>query len=390
MKKNLKDLKVAVVTDPLRALGGQEKHLLGILDSFPNSDLYTAWYDREAIEEWFGDRKIKASFIQYLPFHKLFNRFLLLLNPWAYRSFNFKKYDVVISISIHFAKFVKTRSKDIPHINVCLSPPKFLWQHEDRNLTGPDKLKEGVNKLLYRFYNLFVGGPLEKIWQRWDFNAAQKVDYMIANSKTVQERIKRIYKRDSDVMYPPVDVSGMKVNTGKRENWFFYVGRIETYKGIDLAIKACAEAGVPFKVSGKGTCLEEMKQLIKDLNAKGLIKMLGFVPDEQKYEMLQKTKALIFPVKGEDSGIVPIEAMAAGAPVIAYRDGGPTETVSEENPKTGVFFDKYDYKELAKILKNFDPDEFDPVNCRKQAENFDTKLFIFKMRAYVEDVISKY
>lgn len=389
MKKNLKDIKVAVVSDPLYSLGGEEKHLLGILEAFPNADLYTAWYDREAIKEWFGDRKIKTSFVQYLPFHKTLRHLFLLLLPWAYRSFNFKNYDVVISISIHFAKYLKTRKKHIPHINVCLSPPKFLWQHEDRNLTDADKLKENVNKGLYRFYHLFVGGPLEKVWQRWDFNAAQKVDYMIANSKTVQERIKKIYKRDADVIYPPVEVSKIKLNKGKRENWFVYVGRVETYKGVDMAIKACIEAGVHLKVVGKGTCFEEMKQLVKDSNARGLVKLLGFVPDDKKFELFSKAKAFIFPVRGEDFGIVAIESMATGTPVIAYREGGPTEIVSEKNPKTGILFDTYDYKELAKILKKFDSDDFDPVNCRKQAEEFDTKIFVYKMQTYIQDVLFK-
>lgn len=388
MKKNLKDLKVAVIADPLYSLGGEEKHLLGILEAFPNADLYTAWYDREAIKEWFGDRKIKASFIQYLPFHKLFHHFLLLLHPWAYMGFNLRHYDVVISISIHFAKYVLPKNKYVPHINVCLSPPKFFWQHEDRNLTDAEKLKEGVNKGLYRFYNLFVGSILEKIWQRWDFNAAQRVDYFIANSKTVQERIKRIYKRDSEVIYPPVDVSDVKFNKGKRENWFIYVGRIETYKGVDLAIKACIEAGAPLKVIGKGTCFEEMQNLIRDSHAKGLVKMLGFVSDEKKFELFSKAKAFLFPVRGEDFGITAVEALATGTPVIAYREGGPTEIISERNPKTGVLFDKYDYMELAKKLKKFKSEDFDPVNCRKQAEEFDKKIFVYKMQTYVEDVLS--
>jgi glycosyltransferase involved in cell wall biosynthesis len=390
MRKKLKDLKVAVIADPLFQLGGEEKHLLGILEAFPDADLYTSWYDREAIKEWFGDREIKASFIQYLPFHKLFHHFLLLLHPWAYMGFNLRKYDVVISISIHFAKYVLPKDKHIPHINICLSPPKFFWQHEDRNLTDADKLKEGVNKGLYRFYSFFIGSILERIWQRWDFNAAQRVDYFIANSKTVQERIKRIYKRDADVIYPPVDVSDVKFNKNKRENWFIYVGRIETYKGVDLAIKACIEAGVPLKVVGKGTCFEEMQKLIRDSHAKGLVKMLGFVSDEKKFELFSKAKAFIFPVRGEDFGIVAIEAMATGTPVIAYREGGPTEIISEKNPKTGMFFDKYDYMELAEKLKKFKSEDFDPINCRKQAEEFDKKIFVYKIQTYVEDVLSHY
>ena len=389
MKKNIKDLKVAVVCDPLFKLGGAEKHLMGVLAAFPNATLYTAWYDKEFVNEWFKGYKIRSSFIQYLPFHKLFYHFFLLLQPWAYGGFNLKKYDVVISISISFAKFVKTRNKDIPHINICLSPPKFFWQHESRNLVSHEKVKEDVNKGLYKFYNFFVGGPLEKIWQRWDFNAAQRVDYMIANSETVKERIKKIYEKDSDVIYPPVEVSKIKLNKGRRENWFFYVGRVETYKGVDLAVKACIEAGVPLKVAGKGTCLEEMKEIVKASNAKGLVQILGYISDPKKFELLQRAKALIFPVKDEDFGIVPIEAMAAGTPVIAYKEGGPMETISEKNPKTGMFFDKYNYKELAEKLKEFDSDDFDPINCRKQAENFAFEIFVYKIQTYVQDVLSK-
>jgi len=132
-----------------------------------------------------------------------------------------------------------------------------------------------------------------------------------------------------------------------------------------------------------------MKEIVKDSNAKGLVQILGYISDPKKFELLQRAKALIFPVKDEDFGIVPIEAMAAGTPVIAYKEGGPMETISEKNPKTGMFFDKYNYKELAEKLKEFDSDDFDPINCRKQAENFAFEIFVYKIQTYVQDVLSK-
>jgi len=132
-----------------------------------------------------------------------------------------------------------------------------------------------------------------------------------------------------------------------------------------------------------------MKNLVKSLNAKGLIKFLGYFSDEEKPVLLAKAKALIFPVKGEDFGIIPVEANAAGTPVIAYRDGGVVETISDTNPKTGIFFDKYNYKSLVKVLRKFDEKQYKPDNCRKQAAQFASEIFQYKLRTYVEDVLKE-
>ena len=168
-----------------------------------------------------------------------------------------------------------------------------------------------------------------------------------------------------------------------------YVGRVESYKGVDLAIKACVKANVPLKVIGKGSDLERMVDLVKKLNAKGLIKFLGFVSDEERNDAFARCKAFIYPVRKEDFGIVAVEANAAGAAVIAYREGGPLETISETNPKTGVFFDKYTVKELALVLKKFKPEDYDPINCRKQAENFSAEIFVYKLQNYVQDALQE-
>ena len=224
-----------------------------------------------------------------------------------------------------------------------------------------------------------------------DRKAAQECDRIAAISHVVKKRVKKYYDVDADVIYPPVEVKRIRKEKkmNRKENWFLYLGRVETYKGVELAIKACVKAKVPLKIAGMGGDFENMKELVRKLNAKGLIRFLGYVTDEEKFNLLARTKALIFPVRDEDFGIVPVEANASGTPVIAFRQGGVQETVSEENPKTGIFFDKYSVKELSEILKNFKSEEFDPDNCRKQADNFASEIFVYKLQNYVKDAIQQ-
>jgi len=380
------NIKVAIVSEPLFKHGGAEMHLKYILEAFPNNELFTAYYDEEFVKKFLPGVKIHHSFMQYLPWRDKLRQFYLLLQPLAYRSFRFKNFDIVVSLSIAFSKFVRPRR--IKHINICMSPPKFLWQKQGRSLKSEEQL-EGINSLLYRFYDFFTNTFLEKIWQRWDKKAANRCDKIAAISEVVKKRVKKYYDYDADVIYPPVEVSKIKEarKVNRKENWFLYLGRVETYKGVDLAIKACHKAGVPLKIAGKGDHFDAMRDLVKKLNAKGLVKFLGFVTDEEKVNLLSRTKALIFPVRDEDFGIVPVEANAAGTPVIAYREGGVTETISEDNPKSGIFFEKYTIKELAKILKNFKSENYDPDNCRKQANNFASEIFVYKLQNYVKDAL---
>jgi glycosyltransferase involved in cell wall biosynthesis len=380
-------LKVAVVTDVLYKWGGAEKHLKYILDTFPNSEIFTPYYDKDFIQKHFPNKKVHQSFLRFLPFKWKMRYFYLLLHPWAYKHFNFSDYDVVLSHSIIFAKFAKA-PKGKKHVSSCMSPCKFLWQKNDRTLVKKDQLT-GLNKFLFSFYSFFMDTLLEDIWKNWDRKAAKKVDAMIANSEVVKKRIKNFYNVDADVIYPPIEVEELASEKlpNRKENWFLYLGRIETYKGVELAIRACIDAKVPLKIAGKGDDEERMHELVKKLNAKGLISFLGFVSDQERNELLKRCKALIFPARGEDFGIVPVEANALGTPVIAYKDGGVLETISESNPKTGVFFDKYDYKELSKILKKFNEKEFDSKSCVSQAKQFDSSIFMYKLKTYVEDVV---
>ena len=390
MKKNKQkrasDIKVAVVSEPLFKHGGAEIHLKHILEAFPNCELFTAYYKEEFVKEFFPNVKINHSFMQHLPGRDKLRHLYLLFQPLAYKLFKFKEYDAVVSLSIAFSKFVKTKS--IPHINICMSPPKFLWQKESRTLKDADQL-QGVNRFLYKIYDFFSKTFFENMLRKADKKAAQNCDRMAAISNVVKERVKKYYDIDADVIYPPVEVkriqSQKKMN--RKENWFLYLGRVETYKGVELAIKACVKADVPLKIAGMGDDFENMKNLVKKLNAKGLVRFLGYVTDEQKFNLLARTKALIFPVKDEDFGIVPVEANASGTPVIAYRQGGVKETISENNPKSGIFFDNYSVNELAKILKNFKSENYDPDNCRKQSDNFASEIFVYKLQNYVKDAI---
>jgi len=384
---NQQKYKIAVVADPLYKKGGAEVNLKYILNTFDNKTLFTAFCDKEFVKREFPNVEVKTSFMQYLPWKFKLKHLYNLLQPLAYRSFSFKGYDAIVSLSISFAKFAHG---NIPHINICMSPPKFLWDKEKRSIKDSNQLK-GINRLLFKIYSLFENTIIEDKWRDKDKRAAQRVDRMIAISNTVKERVKKYYEVDADVIYPPVDVTGIEKVSKRysKENWFLYLGRVETYKGVELAVRAAYSAKVPLKIGGVGDDLERMKNLVKGLNAKGLIKFLGYFSDEEKPILLAKAKALIFPVKGEDFGIIPVEANAAGTPVIAYRDGGVVETVCDTNPKTGVFFDKYNYKALAKILKKFNEKEFKPDNCRKQAEQFASEIFQYKLKTYVEDVLKE-
>lgn len=385
-KKDLEGKRIAIIGEPLFKHGGAEIHLKYMLEAFPNSELYTAYYDEKFVEEFLPGIKIHSSFMQNLPGRDKFRHLYLLLQPLAYGMFNLRKYDVVVSLSIAFSKFVKTGK--VPHVNICMSPPKFFWQKKGRVLKSAEQLG-GVNKSLFKIYSSFTGTILERVWQKWDRDAARRCTKMIAISHVVKKRIKKYYGVNADIMYPPVEVKKIKSlrKVNRKENWFLYLGRVETYKGVDLAIKACVDAEVPLKIAGMGEDFENMKELVKDLNAKGLVKFLGYVSDDQKFNLLARTKALIFPVRDEDFGIVPVEANASGTPVIAFKEGGVTETISDGNPKTGIFFKTYSVKELSKILKSFKSEKYNPDNCRKQADNFASEIFVYKLQNYIEDVL---
>lgn len=380
MKKK-DSIRVAIVSDALTNRGGAEKTVLELLKIYPDATIYTSIVDKAIVKELFPNTRVVKSFINYIPFEKKIRQLLYLLYPWAFRSFSFLGYDVVISVTSAFGKYIKPWSSKTKHIMNCMTPPKFFWMKDGRAY-------KDVTRIDYRFYSFFMDTVLEKIWQYWDRKAARRADRVVAISETVKERIKKFYDLDSEIIYPPVEVSEIKLNSGSRQNWFLYVGRVERYKGVHLAIAACAKLKVPLKILGVGSLMDDMKDLVTELDAKGLVKFLGFGNDQQKYELLANCKALLSPIKDEDFGIVPVEANAAGAPVIAHRSGGAIENISENNPKTGLFFNEWNALSLAEAIEKFDEHDFNPHNCRKQAEQFSSTLFRYKFKNLVNDVLN--
>lgn len=369
-------MNLAIVFDDLIQFGGAERLLLAVHEIWPDAPVYTS----VASKRWrkvCRDQNIqlKTSFMQYLPFAEKLNRFYapFLLHVLAFESFDLNEYDVVLSISARFAHGVLTKPQ-IKHICYMNSPGRMIWEPKTYFENEYISKKGVVASALRLFLNLSLSHL--KIW---DFTAAQRVDYFIANSKTPKERIKKYYKRDSQVIYPFVDTKIYKsVEKNRDENYFLVISRLLSWKKIDIAVKACKSLNLPLKIVGEGPDLSRLKS-IANRNAE----FLGFVSEEEKIKLLQRCKALIN-TQYEDFGITPIEAMACGKPVIAYGFGGVSETVLPG--QTGEFFYRQTAEDLAEVLKSFDSKKYLTIECLSRAKLFDKSLFQKKMKEFVDAV----
>ena len=352
-------MKVAIVHDYLREYGGAERVVETLHEIFPDAPVYTAYFNPKGlgphaarIKKW----DIKTSWIQNLPWaNKLISPFRIFA-PMAFESFDLSKYDVVISsCAIYFAKAVITKPTTL-HISYIHTPPRYLYGFT----TSFNYKRNPITNLLGEFANHFL--------RIYDFETSQRPDILIANSKNVQERIKKFYRRDSVIIYPPVDVDQFKSRGKKGEEYFLSVGRLVRGKGIDIIVEACTRLGVPLKVVGAGPQLEELKK-----KASKNVEFLGQVKDEDMAEIYHNAKATIVASEDEDFGIVPVESMASGTPVIAIKAGGFLETVIDG--KTGSFYEKATAEYLVEVLKNFDSKKFKEEDCVKQAEKFSKERF---------------
>ncbi len=348
-------MKIAFVHEYLNQFGGAERMLQVLSAIFPNAPIYTLIYDRDLTGHIFDDKLIVTSFLQNLPLTKNHHRLFPLLMPIAIEQFDFSEYDVVISISASFAKGIITKPKT-RHICYCLTPPRFLWDSSQKLVEEFDFLRV-IKKLI---------PPLISYLRVWDQEAALRVDEFWSISNFVKNRVSKYYKKDSEIIYPPVNIKNFHISS-HIENYFLMVGRLVPYKKFDLVIKAFNDIWLPLKIVGTGPEINKLKKL-----ARKNIEFLGLVSDEELGQLYSKAKALVFPQE-EDFGIVPLEAMASGRPVIAYRGGGAIETVIEG--KTGLFFNEQNKESLIEALGNFNANDFDPAVCRTQAERFDVEVF---------------
>ncbi len=350
-------MRVALVHDYLVEYGGAERVVEALREIFPEAPIYTAFLDLKGLGE-FGERvkswNIKTSWVQSLPFGRRLISPFRIFAPKIFERLDLKEYDVVISsCAVYFSKAVKTRPGAL-HLSYIHTPPRYLYGYT----TSFNYKKHWWTR---------VGGEIMNHFLRiMDFQTSQRPNILIANSQNIAQRIKKFYRRDSVVVYPPVEVEArsMKPEARKKE-YFLSLSRLVRGKGVDVIVKACTKLGVPLKVVGKGPELESLKKV-----AGKNVEFLGQVKDEEIGELYGRAKALIVASEDEDFGITAVEAQSYGTPVIAIKKGGYLESIIEG--KTGVFFEG---ESLTEVLKNFDEKKFKTEDMRKNAQRFSKGRF---------------
>lgn len=366
-------MKIALVHDYLTQYGGGERVLEALAGMFPEAPIYTLVYDERATGGAFRGREIHTSFLQHLPFTKRHHRMFPLLMPLAIEQFDLSEYDVALSVSASFAKGIVTKP-GTRHINYCLTPTRFLWDDSHRYV------RESYSSWPVRKLLPFLLSYLRV----WDAEAAHRVDEFVAISEFVRRRITKYYERESVVVYPPVDVNKYFI-ADKVEDYFLMVGRLVGYKRFDLAVKTFAAMGLPLKIVGEGPEYRKIKNQISKVKN---IELLGLVSDYAMPELYARAQAVIFPQE-EDFGLVPLEAMASGRPVIAYRAGGALETIVDG--VTGIFFDQQTEIDLSLAVGKFRHMAFDPHRIREHTMKFDINIFREKIRGILKgDATTEY
>jgi glycosyltransferase involved in cell wall biosynthesis len=365
----LAQARVALVHDWLTGMRGGERCLEVFCELFPSADLYTLLHAPGSVAPVIERRRIVTSFIQRLPRAERRYRHYLPLVPAAIRAFDLRGYDLVLSSSHAVAKSVRVPPGAL-HVCYCFTPMRYVWDLYD-DYFGP---RSGpATRLLM---------PAVAAWlRRWDRRTAAGVDQFVAISRFVADRIRRAYGRDADVIYPPVDVARFRLDEAPGE-FYLVVSALAPYKRVDLAVEACNRLGRRLVVVGTGPEDRRLRAL-----AGPTVEFLGWRDDAQTAELYARARALLFPPL-EDFGITPLEAMAAGRPVIAFGEGGARETVvppGEGEPPTGLFFARQTADDLVDAIRRFEgsAQQFEPKALRRRAEAFDRPLFRERIHAYL-------
>ncbi len=364
-------MRVALVHDWLTNLGGGERVLAALADVFIDAPIYTSVYNPGKLS-LFKDRDVRTSFLQNWPLAQRKHQLYPILRTLAFESFNFSQYDIVISSSSAEAKGIITTTETM-HISYIHPPTRYYWSGYDDYLRSPGM--GALNPLAKDVMPHYA-----KKMRHWDYAAAQRPDMLVANSQTVADRISRYYNRSSKVIFPPVDVDRFKVSKEKGK-YYLVVSRLIPYKRVDLAVQACNKLKLPLKIVGVGPEMKRLQSI-----AGPTIEFLGSLSDEQTASQYTNCKAFIF-TANEDFGITPVEAMAAGKPVIAYNKGGATETVKDSI--TGVFFEKQSKESLIKAIKASEQINYSSAQIIARAELFSKKRFIKNILDLVETSIEK-
>ncbi|WP_116790692.1 glycosyltransferase family 4 protein [Flavobacterium psychrotrophum] len=367
-------MKIALVQDWLTEMGGAEKVFQEIYSLYPNADVYTLVYNEEVLNTMgIPVNKVTASFIQNLPFGRKKYRNYLPLFSMAIESFDLSSYDLIISSSYAVAKGVLTHS-DQTHICYCHSPVRYAWDLHHQYLKEAG-LQKGLKAFIVKYF-------LHKL-RIWDVASLNRVDHFISNSDYIGRRIKKVYNRQATTIYPPIGVEDFTSNADKGD-FYLTCSRMVPYKKIDLIVESFSK--MPDKkliVIGTGPDYEKIKKL-----AGPNIILMGYQTFAVLKDHMQRAKAFVFAAE-EDFGIVPLEAQAAGTPVIAYGKGGALETVIDG--VTGVLFDKQNTDSIIKAVEKFETIEntFVRTNLEKNAARFNLDVFKQKFKSFVSDVTEK-
>jgi len=356
-------MKVALIHDHLNQIGGAERVVLDMHKLWPQAPLYTLVHDKKKVGDFFNGLDIHSSFIQRLPLSLSHLRWYLSMMPTAIETFDLSDYDVILSSASAFGKGAIAPSHAL-HICYCHTPTRYLWS--DANTY----LKEVGGGAVIKYILPFVLNRL----RMWDYLASQRVDFFLANSHFVADRIKRYYNREADVIYPPVDVDAYPYV--EKLNYFIIVSRLRPYKKIDLAIQAFNRLNMNLVIVGDG---EERARL--ESIAGNKIFFTGAVSEKVKKRLLAGARGFLHPQE-EDAGIAAVEAMAAGTPVIAYNSGGAVETVI--NGITGAFFEEQTWQCLADSVIRFNRETWDNERIRAHAQQFSRQRFMAELKSFVE------
>ncbi|MBZ9604319.1 glycosyltransferase family 4 protein [Phyllobacterium chamaecytisi] len=368
-KSDTKQLRVAIVHYWLVSMRGGEKVVEELCRMFPQADIFTLVCNPDRISDFLKTRNIRTSFLQKIPGAKRHYTKMLPLMPFALEQFDLQEYDLVLSSESGPAKGVITRA-DALHICYCHSPMRYIWDQFH----------------VYRLGLPWLGRALMSITapmlRAWDVTTASRVDVFVANSSYVANRIQRFYDRDSAVIHPPVATDDFAVGRGKGE-FYLYAGQLTAYKRPDIAVRACTESGRKLIVIGEGEQAAYLKSI-----AGPTVQFLGHQPFPVLRDHLSRCRALLFPGT-EDFGILPVEAMASGRPVLAFDAGGARETVSSSH--VGLRFAVQSKESLLDAMVSFEEieDDFDPHAIRDHALKFSSMVFRDRLTALIDEQLSR-
>ncbi len=372
--KPLPEARVAIVHEWLGPYAGSERVVAAMLESFPRADLYALVRDPEKLRGTpLENVPVETSFVQSLPGATERYRLYLPLMPLAVEQFDLRSYDLILSSSHAVAKGALTRPDQL-HVSYTYTPMRYAWDFYLDYLErgGMDR---GVKTLLAR--------PLLHYLRLWDAAAANRVDAYLASSDYVARRINKLYRRPARILHPPVEVGGYRTDL-PREDFYVSVSRLVPYKGMDLIAEAFTRMRKPLVIIGEGPDLDRVRRV-----AGPTVKLLGYQPAQVVKDHLQRARAFVFAAE-EDFGIAPVEAQAAGCPVIAYGRGGARETVIPYPAPgaTGLFFDHPSVEELAAAIERFEKVEgaLDREDCRRNAERFARERFVIELRSTVSEL----